>query len=64
MDSSKNLQESGLIVDLMFYQDLRDEKSKHFDGFDKKLTNFIVYPIILNKYYMDDSFPSIFINPS
>jgi len=61
MDSRENLRESGLIVDDAFYQDLRDEKTKYLDEFDKKAKNFRVYPIVLNKYYMDDSFPNIFV---
>ena len=61
MDSRRNLQESGLIVDHSFYQDLRDEKSEHLVGYDKILNSFRVYPIVLNKYYMDDAFPSVFI---
>jgi hypothetical protein len=61
MEDNENLQEKGFMVDDRFYQDFRDRSLKYKDKSDKKeMINKIPY-IVLDKYYMDNPYPSLFL---
>jgi len=60
MEDSKNLQKSGLLVDDTFYQDLRERGIKYQDESDKKEMKYRLPYVVLDKYYMDSHYPSLF----
>lgn len=54
-------EKSGLIVPNNYYQDLRDKALLYKNKYDKKWLNSSIPKIVLNAYYMETSFPSVFI---
>jgi len=60
VESKENLQKSGLMINNRFYQDLRDKSLKYNDKTDQKKINYDMPYILLDKYYMDNIYPSLF----
>ncbi|HIP48455.1 MAG TPA: hypothetical protein EYG92_05760 [Lutibacter sp.] len=60
VESKENLQKNGLMIDNRFYQDLRDTSLKYNNVTKQKEINYDMPYILLDKYYMDDLYPSLF----